>query len=182
LKAYISVTDAVPPVVVAVNAVPVLVVLEVPVLIDVTPVCVVVCPTEEVTRLVDVLVRIDVEVFVVVPAVGPVTVLVVAVVPVTSGLLVITGRVVEAVAVGNVEVVLAELVEEVELVDETDVVVVTTTSLLIVNGEETDQGDSKLLMSCETAITQICCCPMIEFRVSHSTLHPSAPFVSVPME
>jgi len=58
-----------------------------------------------------------------VPAVGPVTVLVVVVVPVTSGTFVITARVVEPVTVENVEVVLAELVEEVLLVDEANVVV-----------------------------------------------------------
>ena len=58
-----------------------------------------------------------------VPAVGPVTVLVVVAVPVTSGTFVITARVVEPVTVENVEVVLAELVEEVLLVDEANVVV-----------------------------------------------------------
>ena len=58
-----------------------------------------------------------------VPAVGPVTVLVVVVVPVTSGTFVITARVVEPVTVENVEVVLVELVEEVLLVDEANVVV-----------------------------------------------------------
>jgi hypothetical protein len=58
------------------------------------------------------------------PAVGPLTVLVVDVVPVTTGVFVVADKVVELVAVASVEVVLVELVEEVELVDESDVVVV----------------------------------------------------------
>jgi hypothetical protein len=58
------------------------------------------------------------------PAVGPLTVLVVDEVPVTAGLFVVAEKVVERVAVANVEVVLVELVEEVELVNETDVIVV----------------------------------------------------------
>jgi hypothetical protein len=49
---------------------------------------------------------------------------VVDVVRVTSGLFVVAGRVVEPVTVENVEVVLVELVEEVELADETSDVVV----------------------------------------------------------
>ena len=58
-----------------------------------------------------------------VPAVGPVTVLVTAVDPVTTGLFVTTGKVVVPVAVENVVVVLVELVETVLLVDEVNEVV-----------------------------------------------------------
>jgi len=61
-----------------------------------------------------------------VPAVGPVTVLVTDVVPVTVGAFVIVDKVVVPVAVENVEVVLVELVEEVLLVDEVNEVVVVT--------------------------------------------------------
>ena len=62
MNVFVSVTVTVPPAVVVVNNVPVLVVVvEVPVLAVVTPVCVVVSPTLEVVRLVDVLVdRMDV--------------------------------------------------------------------------------------------------------------------------
>jgi hypothetical protein len=62
LNVSVSVIVTVPPNVVVVNIVPVLVVVaEVSVLSVVKPVCVVVCPTEDVTRLVDVLVdRIEV--------------------------------------------------------------------------------------------------------------------------
>jgi len=62
LNVSVSVIVTVPPDVVVVNAVPVLVVVaEVPVLAVVTPVCVVVSPTLEVVRVVDVLVdRTDV--------------------------------------------------------------------------------------------------------------------------
>ena len=59
-----------------------------------------------------------------VPAVGPVTVLVVDVVPVTTGAFVVANRVVEPVAVENVEVVLVELVDAVTLVNEAKVMVV----------------------------------------------------------
>ena len=59
-----------------------------------------------------------------VPAVGPVTVLVVDVVPVTNGAFVVANRVVEPVAVENVAVVLVELVVAVTLVNEAKVVVV----------------------------------------------------------
>ena len=92
----------------------------------VTPVCVVVSPTEEVVRLVDVLVdRTDVKVVVVIPATGPVTVLVVDVVPVIRGAFVVADRVVEPVTVENVEVVLAELVDKAQLVTvENEVVLV----------------------------------------------------------
>ena len=58
-----------------------------------------------------------------VPGAEPVTVLVTDVVPVTTGAIVVTGKVVEPVTVENVEVVLVELVEEVLLVNETNVVV-----------------------------------------------------------
>ena len=69
---------------------------EVVVLTVVTPVCVVASPAEEVDRLMDVLVdRIDVKLVVLVPAVEPVTVLVVMVVPVTSGLFVIADNVID---------------------------------------------------------------------------------------
>ena len=55
---------------------------------------------------------------------GPVTVLVVDVVPVTNGLFVVADRVVEPVTVENVEVVLVELVVAVTPVNEAKVVVV----------------------------------------------------------
>ena len=58
MNVSVSVTVNVPPDVVVVNVVPVLVVVaELAVLAVVTPVCVVVSPTEEVVRLVDVLVE-----------------------------------------------------------------------------------------------------------------------------
>ena len=59
-----------------------------------------------------------------VPAAGPVTVLVVDVVPVTTGAFVVANRVVEPVTVENVEVVLAELVVAEMLVNEAKAVVV----------------------------------------------------------
>ena len=65
-----------------------------------------------------------------VPAVGPVTVLVTDVLPVTTGLFVIATRVVDSV-VEKIEVVLVELVEEVLLVDEAKVVVTVTTEFRI---------------------------------------------------
>jgi hypothetical protein len=116
LNVSVSVTVTVPLTVVVVNVVPVLVVLvEVSVPTVVTPVCVVVCPTEETDRLVDVAVdRIDVKVVVLVPAVGPVTVLVVDVVPVTSGLFVIADNVVDSVLVAKVVVVEVDEVVNVE--------------------------------------------------------------------
>ena len=58
-----------------------------------------------------------------VPAVGPVTVLTVVMVPVTSVGFVIAARVVEPVTVENVEVVLLEIVEEALLVEEANTVV-----------------------------------------------------------
>ena len=65
------------------------------------------------------------------PAVGPVTVLVVDVVPVTTGAFVVADRVVEVVVVGNVEVVevaLVELVDAETLVNVAKVVVVVETT------------------------------------------------------
>ena len=59
-----------------------------------------------------------------VPAVGPLVVLVVDVVPVTTGLLVIEDKVVEVVVVGNVVVVEADEVVEVEADDVVVTVVV----------------------------------------------------------
>ena len=58
-----------------------------------------------------------------VPAVGPVTVLVTAVDPVTTGAFVTVDKVVVPVAVENVVVVLVELVEVALLVDEVNEVV-----------------------------------------------------------
>ena len=58
--------------------------------------------------------------------------LVVVVVPATSGLFVAADRVIEAVAVENVKVVLVELVVEVTPVDEAKVVVVVETSNMAV--------------------------------------------------
>jgi len=125
LNVFVCVTVTVPPTVVVANIVAVPVVLKVPVPTVATPVSTVVSATEEVVRLVVVLVpKIDVYTVVEVPAVGPVTVLVTAVVPVTVGAFVIAVRVVVPVIVENVEVVLVELVETVLLVDEANEVIV----------------------------------------------------------
>lgn len=126
MKVSVSLSVALPPTVVVENAVSVPVVLvEETVPSVVTPVSVVVRPTMEVVRLVVVLVdRMDVKVVVAVPTVGPATVRAADVVPVTHGAFVTADKVAEPVTVENVEVVLVELVEEVELVDETTNVVV----------------------------------------------------------